>query len=255
MGRTTEWFKVFLLLATGFSVTSCTHGADAVAPLRTVPREIEFGGQQWRIKSSDDPVDPGPNYWSASPDAVWVDEEGLHLSIDRAGDRWYATEIFTRRPVGYGTYTFTVDSDVTGYDPHVVAGFFTWDTSPEAYHREIDIEFAAWGRETGTWFQYVVQPYTDSGRLHVFDPKLRGSYTTHRIVWTPQRLEFSSYHGSIDPDALDAEEQLISRWVYGAPPPTEGRVRFRINLWLFEGTAPDCRTELTVKSFSFIPLQ
>lgn len=247
--------KIGLILLFALSCTSCVSAATTVDSFDLKRRELEFGGFTWKVKASTDPVAPGPNRYAGTPDAIWVDERGLHLTIDQQGDEWYATEIFTKQRVGYGTYTFSVDTDASSYDPSVVAGFFTWDTAPVEFNREIDIEFAAWGDPGGTKFQYVVQPYTSPDRIEVFDPKLQGSYTTHRIVWTPQSIEFSSYHGPVDPDAPEAHMNLMHRWRFEGTPPTEGRVRFRINLWLFEGEPPTKRTEMVVTSFTFQPLE
>ena len=221
----------------------------------TAPREFEFGGQVWRVKSSDTPVAPGPNYWSDSLDAIWLDEDGLHLTILEENGQWKSTEVFIKRPLGYGTYTFVIDSDIASYDKNVVAGFFTWDTQDAEYNREIDIEFAAWGQEGGSMGQYVVQPYTTgSERINIFHPRMQGTFSTHRLVWTPQQLEFSSYHGAVDPDDKGAGDFLMQRWVFEGTPPTSGRARFRVNLWLFQGLAPSIpRTDLTIRSFSFIP--
>lgn len=220
--------------------------------LKTEPRELEFGNLHWRMKTSLTPTAPGPNYYRGTEDAVWVDDWGLHLTIKEQQGHWWATEIFTRERVGYGTYTFTVETDIEQYDPNVVAGFFTWDTSPEEYNREIDLEFAAWGENDGTKIQYVVQPYTDSSRILVFKPDLDGSTTTHRIIWTEEGVAFSSYHGSVDPDEESSEALLIKRWNHSSSP-TEGRVRFRINLWLYQGNVPLGPEHLVITSFSFVP--
>jgi hypothetical protein len=188
---------------------------------------------------------------SITPTApVWVDDWGLHLTIKQQNEVWWASEIFTRERVGYGTYTFSVETDARNYDPSVVAGFFTWDTAPEEYNREIDIEFAAWGEESGTTFQYVVQPYTDPSRILVFDPKLSGNLTTHRIVWTPEGVSFASYHGQVDPDEAESEKLLIKRWFYPNAP-SEGRVRFRINFWLYQGREPKEAVHMVITSFSY----
>ncbi|MGH0052220.1 MAG: family 16 glycosylhydrolase [Sphaerochaetaceae bacterium] len=224
--------------------------AEEAALIKVKPREIAFGGLHWLTKSSLVPTSPGPNYFSGNPDSIWIDEWGLHLTIEEYDDRWWASEIYTRERVGYGTYTFTVETDIRAYDPHVVAGFFTWDTAPQEYNREIDIEFAAWGLEDGTKFQYVVQPYTDAERIVVFDPNLNGALTTHRIIWTPQHVSFASYHGAVDPDVPESETMLINRWSYPQSP-SEGSVRFRINLWLYQGQEPISSAHMVVTSFSF----
>lgn len=223
-----------------------------VPPLQRGPRELVFGNLHWRLKSSLTPVAPGPNYYSGSEHAVWVDDWGLHLTIQKRDDKWWATEIFSRERVGYGTYTFSVETPIHAYEPQVVAGFFTWDTSPEEYNREIDIEFAAWGASDGTKFQYVVQPYTEEDRVHVFAPKLQGNLTTHRIVWMPDGVFFSSYHGEVDPDDGASEHMLIERWSYPESP-SEGRARFRINFWLFQGEPLSREMHMVITKFSFVP--
>jgi hypothetical protein len=220
------------------------------AAVRVPIRELSFGGLHWRLKSSLTLTSPGPNYYRDKEDAVWVDEQGLHLTIQKIDSIWWATEIFTRERVGYGTYTFTVETPSRSYEPQVVAGFYTWDTDSAEFNREIDIEFAAWGEPTGTKFQYVVQPYTQEDRIHVFDPDLQGDRTTHRIVWTKQGITFSSYHGQVDPDDPASEAMLIERWTY-PDSPSEGKVRFRINLWLYQGRMPTKPVDLLITAFSF----
>jgi len=235
--------------------SSCVHGAETTTFLKTPPKEMAFGGLHWRTKSSLTPISPGPNYWSAKDESIWVDDVGLHLSVQEMEGHWFSTEIFTRERVGYGTYTFTVNTDVLSYDPNLVAGFFTWDTSPEEANREIDIEFAAWGEKDGTKFQYVVQPYSDPSRILIFDPKLQGSVTTHRIIWLPDSLSFSSYHGSVDPDEASAESMLMQSWIFSGKPPTPGRARFRINLWMFQGAIPKQPAHMVITAFSFVPMK
>lgn len=236
--------KRLLLLCIWILVTTLLGAAST--------RRISFDGFDWRLKASDEPASPGPNYWSDTEDSVWVDDLGLHLKVRMYDGHWWSAEVFTQRRVGYGTYTFTVETPVREYAPSVVAGFFTWDTDPAENNREIDIEFAAWGEEQAT-FQYVVQPYTDSNRALVFEPNLNGDVTTHRIVWGPESIAFSSYHGMVDPDDQNSESMLIKKWTFPGGP-SEGRPRFRINLWLFQGEAPRENTELIVRSFSFLPL-
>jgi hypothetical protein len=109
-------------------------------------RTIEFSGRTWNVKATpaapyESPVGPGPNYFSADPEDVWVDASGnLHLTITPRNGRWYATEIYTTKPMGYGNYTFTLASPVDQLDKNAVLGLFTWDDTDPAYsHREIDI--------------------------------------------------------------------------------------------------------------------
>ncbi len=243
--------KLVLFLFVMFLLVSVLY-AETPTLIRQGPRELVFGGFDWRTKSSLSLVGPGPNYFSGREHSVWVDDWGLHLTIKEEDGKWWATEIFTRQRIGYGSYTFTVETPVHAYEPQVVAGFFTWDTSPEEYNREIDIEFAAWGAQDGTKFQYVVQPYTDPERIHVFDPQLQGNLTTHRILWLPDGVYFSSYHGDVDPDHPESEGMLISRWSYPQSP-SPGRARFRINLWLYQGKPLSSEISMVVTKFLYEP--
>ncbi len=215
-------------------------------------RELDFSGFLWGVKDSSVKTAPGPNYYSDSPRSVWVDDAGLHLTIAKWGGRWQATEVYTSEPTGYGTYTFTVGTPVHRYEPQVVAGFFTWDTSPVEHNRELDIEFSAWGEDDGVKLQYVVQPYTEEDRLFSFDPLLQGSVTTHRIEWTPDDVTFSSYHGTVDPDDPSSEQMLIRQW-RSPDSPSEGDAHFRMNLWLFKGTPLENDIHMVITKFSFEP--
>ncbi len=236
--------RLFLLLCLLFTLTSL--------PAERV-RKIDFSGFEWGVKSSEEKTAPGPNYFSDSPRSVWVDDKGLHLTVQKTGGLWQATEVYTTQKTGYGTYTFTVGSPLHRYEPQVVAGFFTWDPEPGEANREIDIEFSAWGVDQPTRMQYVVQPYQEDGRLYDFAPDLQGSMTTHRIQWTEEGVSFASYHGSVDPDAASSESMLIERWYY-PDSPSEGNAHFRMNLWLFRGEELENQIHMVITSFSYSPL-
>jgi hypothetical protein len=247
-----HWAMAMLLFGLVFLSSACAVSVSAPPP--SVPRELDFGGQLWRIKTSQNLVAPGPNYWSDAPDMVWVDADGMHLNLKQKDGKWYSTEIFTKRALGYGTYTFVIDSDIKAYDPFIVAGFFTWDNRPDEANREIDIEFASWGMPGGTKGHYVVQPNTGPEKLSIFEPRMQGTYSTHRIVWTLDTLEFTSYHGYVDPDDPGASANLMHTWTFAGTPPTKGNARFRINLWSFQGKAPRTSgASLVIKEFNFSP--
>lgn len=218
-------------------------------------RDFHFSGFPWRVKASGDyPIGPGPNYWSNAPESVWVDDRGMHLTVQQIDGVWYSTEVFVRRPLGYGTYTFVIDSDIASYDRNIVAGFFTWDNHPAEHNREIDIEFASWGQPGGTKGHFIVQPPVYPERMDVFDPGMKGTFSTHRFIWTPDGVEFFSYHGAVDPDDPASSRNLMRKWEFTGTPPTPGNARFRINLWLFQGEPPlNEGASLIVRSFSFLP--
>ena len=147
-----------------------------------VYRTIEFSGYTWNVKSSKAKVGPGPNYFSADENDVWVDEDGnLHLTISYKDGKWFSSEVFTLAPLGYGTYTFTLASPIDQLDKNAVLGLFTWDdAAPENNYREIDTEFSKWGNDSGENSQYVVQPYDHAGNIHRFDTILADTFSTDR---------------------------------------------------------------------------
>ncbi|MGM0431358.1 MAG: family 16 glycosylhydrolase [Spirochaetota bacterium] len=242
------WVFTLILLLSGIP--------DGIAASNNPERILEFGNLSWGVKASKTKIGPGPNYWSDSVEHIWVDEAGMHLTVQLSDEgTWLASEVYTKQELGYGTYTFVVDSDITNYHSNLVAGFFTWDHRPAENNREIDIEFASWGTGQVTG-QYVVQPVISPERIEVFNPAMRGTFSTHRIIWTPSEVSFSSYHGDVDPDSPQAQAQRMHQWSFQGEPPTEGKAHFRINLWLFRGTGiGDRSSKLTVREFRFEPLR
>lgn len=211
-------------------------------------RTVEFSGYTWRVKASESPAGPGPNYFSDREDDVWVDENGqLHLKIVQRNGRWYSTEVIANASLGYGKYVFTLASRVDQLPKEVVLGLFTWsDTAPQYNYREIDIEFSKWGEDNGQNSQYVVQPWDHPGNRYRFDSVLEGEYSTHSFEWSPTSIEFSSSNSGAE----------FQTWSYTGPdiPPT-GDENARINLWLLNGMPPSdgLEVEVIIKSFEFIP--
>lgn len=203
--------------------------AAAVAATRT----INFAGLSWSVKSSNGDVwGPGPNNFSDAPSNVWVDDLGrLHLRITNENGVWKCAEVVAQASLGYGTYRYTIDSDVASLDANVVLGLFTWNDDAAYNHREIDIEFSRWGNPLDpTNAQFTVQPYTVGGNLQRWTLNPGYGQTTHSFRWTRNSIGFES---------LFAGNPLRS-WNYtrraGIPKP--GGENPRINLWLFQGQAP-----------------
>ncbi|MBM3321506.1 MAG: T9SS type A sorting domain-containing protein [Candidatus Eisenbacteria bacterium] len=223
-------------------------------------RRISFSGIDWIVKKADallGPVGPGPNYFSDDPEDVWVDAEGLHLSISPHGDDWYASEVIADTSFGYGTYGFRVRGAVDILDPPVVFGMFTWDDcspfdpdDPDSAYREIDIEIARWGNAaTDTNAQFVVQPWHVPGNLHRFPIRLgTDDRTIHYFTWAPDTLLFWSRWVDSETSEWKGESWLF----VGDGVPRPGGENPRINLWLYEGNAPESRVEALVTRFEFV---
>lgn len=220
-------------------------------------RILSFAGYDWTVKRSDFPIGPGPNYFSDSKEDVWVDNDGLHLTISKQSGKWYCSEVIINESFGYGTYIFQTNGRVDIIDPMMVLGLFTWDTeAPASYFREIDIEFSRWGDPLEyTNSQYVVQPWYLTGHLHRFRVDLdeEEKSLTHYIVWQPGTVEFRSYYGNyIDQTApLSA---LSQKWTHTSGyVPEPGKENVRFNYWLYEGAAPHSGLgdELVVTGFKW----
>jgi len=212
------------------------------------PRTVPFAGRCWAVKDSSEPVGPGPNVFSDSTENVWVDTAGrLHLRITFRGGVWRCAEVILDRSLGYGSYGFTLDSPVGRLDPHVVLGLFSWSDDPAYDHREIDIEFGLWGKDTAENAQYVVQPHDRAGNRRPFIMQADAAPTSHTFTWVPDRVSFHS-------DA--AAGMTIASWRYAGPDvPPSGDERTRINLWLHGGKPPSAGSEVEValSAFTFTP--
>ena len=209
----------------------------AADPIRT----ISFSGYTWQVKTSAEPVGPGPNVFSDAPDSVWVDRQGrLHLRIVQTGAQWTSAEVVNTRSLGYGRYRFELASPVGALDANAVLGLFTWSDDPAYANREIDVEFARFAdAEDPTNAQYVVQPYTHAGNLLRFT-QARGASTAVSFDWRPGSVSFAG----------------PASWTYsGADVPPPGGEHARINLWLFRGAAPAAGkpVEVVVSAFRFTP--
>lgn len=212
---------------------------------------LEWKGITWTVKDSPGSrKGPGPNYWSASTNCVWVDGNGyLHLKVAYLAGKWQCAEIYTEQPFEYGEFRFVVEPGAASLDTNVVAGFFLYNSIARLEtlgEPEIDIEFAR--RFTGMSLpdntQYGLQPVLDGdGHLiptnaHAFTTP-GGSASTHRFVWTNTHILFESYTGDGEPGSGTVIEQWTrsSNGVSGIP--TEAmHMRLHLNCWLFKGAAP-----------------
>lgn len=213
-------------------------------------RTIQFAGYQWDVKAGFG--NPGNNFWSNDSTDIWVDEFGkLNLTLTpKNAERWYGTELISKDTFGYGTYTFYLDADPSLFDPHVVAGIFLYKDELN----EIDIEFSRWGDDENYQFgNYVIQPAENPGNQFRFPVITSGSYTTHQIIWMPDMVYFSSWHGHY---SQPREDNIIAQWQYtGEHVPKQEGLRLFFNLWLFRGIAPKTtkREKITINNFTFEP--
>jgi hypothetical protein len=234
------------------TVAAKSNSEKGTAAPSVAVRKLRVSGFDWVVKSSQNRVGPGPNYFSDHSDNVAVDARGrLHLRITQRAGRWYCAEVISERSFGYGTYRFYLESAADRLDPRVVLGLFTWSDSPAFNHREIDIEISRWGQADNQNGQFVVQPYTNTENIVRFEVPLRLS-TTHYFTWKPGSVFCQSLKGH-SPVSSTASE-IISERLFTTNIPKSGDENARINLWLLAGRpTSDGETEIIINKFEFLP--
>lgn len=261
-------------------ITSCKQSA----PEDVLGRDgdvVYFSGYTWDVKINEFAVGPGPNYFSGFYEDVFVDENGyLHMRIAEHNDKWYSTEVVGRDTLGYGTYTWVLQSDLENIPENITVGLFTWDNESffTQANSEVDIEFSKWGdADLATTLHYSVQPvaFGPTYPERSFNaPTLPGDLigvTTHTFTWTDTLITWASYKG----DKIDPLQQT-AYWSFDLdnPPrvknengnssdpiviPAPGEAtNARINFWILPWISPEptdgLEQEIVVRSFEYTAL-
>ena len=229
-----------------------------IPSINLAARTINFAGYTWQVKSSTSPVGPGPNYFSDDTAKVWLDTDGVHLTISTANGHWQCTEILLQNSLGYGYYIFQTHGRLDILDKNMVAGFFTYDNSAPPYYRELDFESSRWGNASDTTnSQYVVQP-SGSGLRVRYTANLTSldQDLTMLMIWSAGTVKFYTYHGKQTLGSL-VPSDLIASWTNTSGyVPTPGNETFRVNFWLYQGNAPSSGQgdEIVVTDFKYYPI-
>jgi len=205
---------------------------------------VQFGGYQWKVSDSTEPQSPGPNYFSANSDNVWVDILGrLHLKVTYENGRWNCASLELDHKLGVGTYTFDIEGDFTTLDENIIVGLFLYQSDTKEY----DIEFSKWGNPNQAPLQYSVQPSLSQS----YPVTMRSdAFTIHTINWTSHLLRFRSYYNS------QQKGNLIADWKQKIPSDnqiTSGSLD--LNMWLY-GSKPmkeNSTKEIVISNFTFSP--
>jgi uncharacterized protein (TIGR03437 family) len=226
------------------------RNAAVSASLPRLPQysTLSFAGMQWLVKEAPVPVYPGPQVFVK--DNAFVDSFGqLHLRISRCGNSWCAAEIYTKEAVGYGTYRFDINSQLSALDPNVTLGLFTWDAlASDQNYREWDIEFSRWGNAgSSTNAQYVVQPYGGANNMVRF-AMTQSAPSTHNVSWFPSQVSFASATANGN----------IRNWTFtgGATSvPTPGDAHLHLNFYVGAGKAPfaTATQEIVISGLQYTP--
>ena len=191
-----------------------------------------------------------------STNCVSVDSNGwLHLSIRNLDGHWWCGEVESMDWMGYGEYSWFVDSPLDMLESNTVVGLFCFDEQRGETYREIDIEVSRTLMSGGqSNLLYTIQPWYFPENGYQLPMTLTHHETTHRFRWTPGQVHWQSYYGHTrepaGPQGLIGDRLVASRAVPTPP------MKCEINFWLGEGRLPPGtqHLELVIKDFQFRPL-
>ena len=205
----------------------------------SLPRKIRFSGYDWNVKRSEGKVGPGPNYFDGSAESAFVDAKGrLHLKVKKSEKGWTCSEVVLSKSLGYGRYTFTLNTQPKLLDDSVILGAFLYADDT----REIDFELSRWGDAKSFNGQFVVQPYATEGNMERYEIPVQSEEPNVTIDWKPDVINFT------------AKAQGLSKsWSYkGKDNFVPGDERFIFNFWLMQGNPPKVEKEYEVVMSKFL---
>ncbi|MEO7221999.1 MAG: glycoside hydrolase family 16 protein [Devosia sp.] len=233
--------------------------ALVLAPLPALAEPfVDFAGYTWLVRSYGG--GPGPNEWREAN--VFVDEHGLHLTIQQDGGVWTCAEVLMMGdPLGFGTYEFEISGDFETFDSNAVLGLFNYpgsgDVGPDGTN-EIDIEIAQWGQPNNRdRLNWNIYPAVEGGKKgnHSIPLPLGPGSSTHQFTWTPERIDYASFQGFVS----EGEVVPLGDWTYApknaARDIPQAPLVVHMNLWLNQGEAPMSGepVEVVINDFRFTP--
>lgn len=234
----------------------------SAAPLRaqeTLSRQtLRFSDRQWTVRQTAKPEGPGGNVFGGKDLGVLLNQDGsLTLRVFQKDGIWHAGEVTLQQRTGYGEYIFRLRTAPGELDPNLVLGLFTYSGASVYHHREIDIEFSAWGSPNlPVLGQYVIQPYQDPGHLFSFDLSRIKGPASYSFVWIEGRVDFSSWLG-YGPRPKGGSPDIIAAWSFAdAPAVPRPSPNVHMNLYLANGDRPPLgrgALSVTIDSFQFTP--
>lgn len=209
------------------------------------PKTLTFSGYEWQVVQTR--IDRhGPNDCDARN--AWVDTEGhLHLLLANREGRWTSAALALDRPLGYGTYAFTV-RETANLDPAAALSMYTWDDRGDQTHRELNVSISTWGDRRNKNAQYVLQFEHVAENVYRFTAP--AGRLTHTFRWEPGKAIFSTVRGSdVGAGGPVARQQFTA----GVPAPGAATVRLNL-ISVNESSNPPARTvEVVIEKFVYLP--
>lgn len=223
-------------------------GLGLLFPVVADARKIRWAKTTWKVRHTYGPSNPGRNIFANGKRSVFVDHKRrLVLRIDKGR----AVEV-AGPAMDYGTFSWSVDSNLNNFDRWRVVGLFVWVPNGN----EQDIEFAHWG------VPYIPTGWAVSWSRHRrtgFNNFVVSNHTPYQVhlTWTPT---FTRYR------VIDARGTTLVDVSYSQVfPITPSKQAFqpRMSNWLWPGV-PGVRLSkrhrrgahpmLRLNSFYFTPL-
>ena len=224
------------------AVASAKGSGSWVPP---TPKTLAFSGYNWNVVQTR--IDRhGPNDCDARN--AWVDAQGhLHLQLAQHDGRWTSAALILDRPLGYGTYAFTV-RETSNLDPAAALSMYTWDDRSEQAHRELNISISTWGNPRNKNAQYVLQ-FEDVAD-NVFRFTAPAGRLTHGFRWEPGKASFTTVRGG---DVAGSPTLAHRQFIVGVPAPATATTRLCL-ISVNESPHPPAATvEVVVEKFVFLP--
>ncbi len=151
----------------------------------TFAQTLSFAGRDWIVKSSDEPVGPGPNLFSSS--LVRKSGRSAVLSAGPGGrgktSAYSSAEIYSKEYFGYGMFELRF-SRKGAFDRNAVFGFFLYDSDNPPGYSEADVELARWGIVDAPEGQFTVHPVRSPDEYFIFDlPEDTFSFVARIDMW------------------------------------------------------------------------
>ena len=228
---------------------------------------INWKGHVWDVTGVEPIGAPSSGQISGDASNVSVDANGyLHLKITKIGNAFTGAQLFTQDNLGFGTYNFQIEGDLTNFERGVVLGIFPYGPTAGIGvdgENEIDIEFSKWDNpNSGNNADFTYYPPTGYGDAN-YTPSFEHNFfvnfggatlSTSRIEWTPTSI-ISTIMTGLQP--VGTVTNVISpNDTYTPSNPTtkipQVALPVGLNLWTY-GTQPTKALDIVIRDFQFVP--
>lgn len=191
---------------------------------------IEFCNHNWYVKTHNELMGPGNNFYGLHPQNVKLDKKGrLVLSIKKVKKGWSCAEIISEDTIAEGVYEFTIESDLSLLEPNMVLGMFLYNETHPPYFDEADIEFSRWGNPQYNDAQFVVHNNQQPEPFR-FSTPLGFGQSIHQITINKDSVIFQSKWLN----KKDSDPIIFTHKIARPQTLSLSATHIRVNLWLMQ---------------------